>query len=321
MMRFVSVLLAVVILGALVLAGGVFYVVNEAYQVVITQFGEPIGEPVTKAGLHLKTPFIQQAHYFDKRLIEWDGMPTQIPTKDKKFILIDEVARWRITDPLLFMQTVGNELGAMARLNDIIGSATRDVVTGHILQEAVRSSNRLLDEPIETGEDIILPAEVGERIEKGRDELTRLILARASELVPSYGIELVDMRVKRINYIEEVRQKIYDRMIAERKQAAEKSRSEGQGKRAEIEGQMEKELKRITSEAYRTAQEVKGQADAESTAVYAEAFNKDPEFYTFLKTLETYRSTVDDSSTLILTTDSDYFRYLKRLTGSASGAK
>lgn len=321
MARFISVLIVIGIFGAVVLAGGVFYVVNEAQQVVITQFGKPIGEPVTKAGLHVKTPFIQQAHYFDKRLIEWDGIPTQIPTKDKKFILIDELARWRITEPLLFMQTVGNELGAQARLNDIIASATRDVVTGHILQEMVRSSNRLLDEPLEAGEDIILPAEVGERIAKGRNELTRLILARASELVPSYGIELVDMRIKRINYIEEVRQKIYDRMIAERKQAAEKSRSEGQGKRAEIEGEMEKELKRITSEAYRTAQEIKGQADAEATQVYAEAFNKDPEFYMFVKTLETYRFTVDENSTLILTTDSDYFRYLKRLTGSASGAR
>jgi membrane protease subunit HflC len=212
-------------------------------------------------------------------------------------------------------------LGAQTRLSDIIGSATRDVVTGHILQEVVRSSNRLLDEPLAAGEDIILPAEVGERIDKGRDELTRLILARASELVPSYGIELVDMRIKRINYIEEVRQKIYDRMIAERKQAAEKSRSEGQGKRAEIEGQMAKELKKITSEAYRKAQEVKGQADAAATAVYAEAFNQDPEFYTFLKTLESYRFTVNGDSTLILTTDSDYFHYLKRLTGGAGDAR
>jgi membrane protease subunit HflC len=321
MTRAISVLLVIAIFGALAIAGGVFFVVNEAQQVVITQFGEPMGQPITKAGLHLKRPFIQQAHYFDRRLIEWDGLPTQIPTRDKKFIQMDELARWRITDPLLFMQTVGNELGAHARLNDIIASATRDVVTGHNLQEVVRSSNRLLDEPIEAGEDIILPAEVGERISKGREELTRLILARASELVPSYGIELVDMRVKRINYIEEVRQKIYDRMIAERKQAAEKSRSEGQGKRAEVEGEMEKELKRITSEAYRTAQEIKGQADAEATAVYAEAFNQDPEFYTFLKTLETYRSTVNADSTLILTTDSDYFRYLKRLTGDTSGAK
>jgi membrane protease subunit HflC len=319
--RAISGLAAFLLVGAAVLAGGMLYVVDEAHQVVITQFGEPIGSPVTRAGLHVKRPFIQQAHYFDKRLIEWDGVPTQIPTKDKKFILIDELARWRITDPLLFMQTVSNELSAQARLNDIIASATRDVVTGHILQEMVRSTNRLLDEPIQAGEDIILPAEVGERIEKGRDELTRLILARASELVPSYGIELVDMRIKRINYIEEVREKIYDRMIAERKQAAEKSRSEGQGKRAEIEGQMEKELKIITSEAYRRAQEIKGQADAEATRVYAEALDKDPEFYTFVKTLETYRATVDENSTLILTTDSDYFRFLKRLTGSAAGAK
>jgi membrane protease subunit HflC len=321
MARVASGLAALLLLGALILAGGMLYIVDEAHQVVITQFGEPIGAPITAAGLHVKRPFVQQAHYFDKRLIEWDGVPTQIPTKDKKFILIDELARWRITDPLLFLQTVGNELGAQARLNDIIASATRDVVTGHILQEMVRSSNRLLDEPIQAGEDIILPAEVGERIEKGRDELTRLILARASELIPSYGIELMDMRIKRINYIEEVREKIYDRMVAERKQAAEKSRSEGQGKRAEIEGQMEKELKIITSEAYRKAQEIKGQADAEATQVYAEALGNDPEFYMFLKTLESYRATVDENSTLILTTDSDYFRYLKRLTGGAQDVK
>ena len=320
-MRTFSALLVVAIFGGLAIAGGVFFVVNEAQQVVITQFGEPMGEPITKAGLHVKAPFIQQAHYFDRRLIEWDGLPTQIPTRDKKFILMDETARWRITEPLLFMQTVGNELGAQTRLSDIIASATRDVVTSQNLQEVVRSSNRLLDEPIEAGEDIILPAEVGERISKGREKLTRLILAKASELVPSYGIELLDMRIKRVNYIEEVRQKIYDRMIAERKQAAEKSRAEGQGKRAEIEGQMEKELKKITSEAYRKAQEIKGQADAEATGIYAEAFNKDPEFYAFLRTLETYRSTVDEASTIILTTDSDYFRYLKRLTGGSSGAK
>lgn len=315
-MRVVSVLLVAVIFGVLAVLGGALYVVNEAQQVVITQFGDPIGEPITKAGLHVKMPFIQQAHYFDRRLIEWDGLPTQIPTRDKKFIMMDETARWRITAPLLFLQTVGNELGAQTRLADIIASATRDVVTSHNLQEVVRSSNRLLDEPIEAGEDIILPAEVGERVSKGREELTRLILAKASELVPSYGIELVDMRIKRINYIEEVRQKIYDRMIAERKQAAEKSRSEGQGKRAEIEGRMAKELKKITSEAYRTAQELQGQADAEATQVYAEAFNKDPEFYAFLKTLESYRTTVDDASTVILTTDSDYFRYLKALAES-----
>ena len=314
-MRAATPLVIIGLVAFLIVAGGPFYALKEGQQVVITEFGRPIGKPITTAGLHFKKPYIHQARYFEKRLLEWDGDPTQIPTKDKKFIWIDETARWRIVDPLRFLQSVANEAGADRRLDGIIASATRDVVTNHVLQEVVRSSNRLLDEPRTKSEDTIAAEEV-DRISVGRDQLTRMILARASELTPTYGIELVDMRIKRINYVQEVRQKVYERMIAERKQAAEKYRSEGMGKKAAIEGQMEKELKLITSAAYRTAQELQGTADAEATGIYAGAYNKDPKFYTFLKTLETYRLTVDPNSTLILTTDSDYFKYLKGLSGS-----
>ncbi len=291
---------------------GVFYVVPETQQVVITQFGRPIGTPVNQAGLHFKKPFIQQANYFEKRLLEWDGSPNQIPTKDKRYIWVDTTARWRIADPLKFLQSVGSETGAHARLDDIIDSATRDYVTGHKLIEVVRNSNRLLSK-LEESEVAIESEDVVEKIKVGRDDLTRGILKQAKELIPQYGIELMDVRIKRINYVKEVRRKVYDRMISERKRAAEQYRSEGQGKKAEVEGEMKKELKRITSEAYRKAQEIKGKADAEAIKIYAEAYNKDPDFYSFLKTLETYKETIDGKSTIILTTDSDYYEYLKDL--------
>ena len=312
-MKALSALGFVVIAAVLVLAGGPFYIVQEFQQVIITQFGQPIGTPITEAGLHMKMPYVQQANYFEKRLLEWDGERTQIPTKDKKFILIDETARWRIKDPLLFFQSVGNVRGALERLNGVIASATRDVITNHILQELVRSSNRLLDQPRAEGDKDVITVEEVDPIKTGRTQLTRLVLARASELTPEYGIELVDMRIKRINYVEEVREKVYERMISERKRAAEQYRSEGQGKRAEVEGEMEKELKRITSGAYRTSQEIIGKADAETTGIYAAAYNKDPDFYTFLKTLETYRQTVDPNTTIIMTTESDYYKFLKKL--------
>ena len=317
-MRMAAPLVVAGILGFLILAGGPLYTVGEWQQVVITEFGRPVGGPVTQAGLHFKKPFIQQANYFDKRLLEWDGDPTQIPTKDKKFIWIDETARWRIVAPLTFLTSVANERGADARLDDIIASATRDVITGHILQEVVRSSNRLLEEQQQASDKpgVVVVAEEVDAISTGRNQITRMILARASELTPTYGIELVDMRIKRINYVQEVRRKVYDRMIAERKQAAEQYRSEGQGKRAEIEGEMEKELRRITSGATRKALGIQGEADAEATEIYAAAYNKDAEFYTFLKTLETYRTTLDSNSTVILTTDSEYFRYLKGISGN-----
>jgi membrane protease subunit HflC len=301
-----------VILVIVVLASGTLFVIDETKQVVITQFGKPVGGPITSAGLHFKTPFMQEAHYFEKRLLDWNGDPNQIPTKDKKYIWVDTIARWKIVDALKFLQSVENEMNAQSRMDDIINSATRDAVTGHLLVEAVRNTNRILNSE-DAGEDLIVTDEALERINVGRELLTRAILEKAKVLAPQYGIEIMDVRIKRVNYVEGVRNKVYDRMIAERKRAAEKYRSEGQGKSAEIEGQVGKELKLITSEAYRQAQIITGKADAQAINIYANAYNQDADFYSFLKTLETYHKTIDNNSTIILTTDSDYYKYLKEL--------
>ena len=314
MSRALTILVSIVVVAVILVGSGALYVVDETKQAVITQFGEPIGKPITKAGLYFKMPFIQTANYFEKRLLRWDGDPNQIPTRDKRYIWVDSTARWRIVDALKFMQSVGTIQGAYARLDDIVDAATRDSVSNLNLVETVRNSNELFGR-IKDGEGEESYAELRladlERVQVGRENLTRDILKRAREIVPSYGIELVDVRIKRINYIREVQKKVFDRMISERKRAAEQYRSEGQGKKAEIEGQMQKELQQIQSEAYRQAQEIKGKADAEAIRIYAEAYNKDPEFYSFLKTLETYHQTITSDSTLILTTDSDYFEYLK----------
>ena len=302
------------ILGFFVLLfiSGAFYIVNETDQVVITQFGKPVGESIKDAGLSFKIPFVQQVNCFEKRLLVWDGAPNQIPTKDKRYIWVDTTARWKIADPLKFLQSVITETGAHARLDDIIDSATRDAITANSLIEVVRNTDRVLS-VIKTQEGMQVTKEVIEKINLGRDALTRDILKQASKMVPQYGIELVDVRIKRINYVEEVRKKVYDRMISERNMVAEKYRSEGMGKKAEIDGEREKEKKQIISQAYRKAQEIKGKADARSTKIYASAYNNDPEFYSFIKTLDTYVSTVDKDSIIILTTESDYFKYLKEI--------
>ena len=293
---------------------GPLYVVPEGKQVIITQFGKPVGKPVTRAGLHFKVPFIQKAHYFEKRILEWDGYPNQIPTRDKKYLWVDTTARWRISDPLKFYQSVHDERGGQARLDDIIDAVVRDVITSHNLIEIVRSTNRILQEKERVGtEEEMLGEGAREKISVGREEIMRNILETARPLTREYGIELIDVKIKRVNYVEEVRKKAYERMIAERKRAAERYRSEGRGIRAEIEGKTEKELKKILSEAYRKSQEIKGKAESEVTRIYAEAYTKDPEFYSFLKTLETYRKTVDDKTTLILTTKSEIYRLLKEL--------
>lgn len=307
-----GIFVVLVILVIAAFGSGALFIVDETKQVVITQFGKPVGKPINSAGLHFRVPFVQQAHYFDKRILNWDGDPNQIPTKDKKYIWVDTTARWKIIDALKFLQSVGNETGAQSRLDDIINSATRDAVTNHLLVDAVRDSNRILESK-ELGEDAIFADEALERIEVGRQQLTRAILEKTKVLAPQYGIEIVDVRIKRVNYVEDVRNKVYDRMIAERKRAAEKYRSEGQGKSAEISGQVGKELKQITSEAYRQAQGLIGKADAEAINIYAQAYTQGPEFYSFLKTLETYQKTIDENTTIILTTDSDYYRYLKGL--------
>jgi len=315
-MKKIKILLGFIIvvfgLGVAAFATGLIYTVDETQQVVITQFGKPVGKPITKAGLHFKTPLIQKAQYFEKRLLDWDGDPNQIPTKDKKYIWVDTTARWHITDALKFLQSVTNEIGAHGRLDDIINSATRDVITSHLLVEAVRDSNRILNTEVE-GEDMIVIDEALERIDLGRGHLEDAILVKAKVIAPQYGIEIIDVRIKRINYVEDVRNKVYDRMIAERKRAAEKYRSEGQGKSAEIQGQTAKELKQITSDAYRQAQIITGKADAQAVSIYAKAYSQNPDFYSFLKTLESYGKTVDGESTVIMTTDSDYYKYFKSL--------
>jgi len=306
--------LIILVMGALLLifSGSPFFVVNEYEQAVITQFGKPIGTAKKKAGLYLKIPFIQKITYFDKRLLEWDGDPSEIPTKDKKYIWVDTIARWKISNPLRFYQSVYNERGGHAKLDNIIGSAVMDLVTSHNLVEIVRSSNRLLEENIISKKGFV-EKEALEKIKKGREKLRQAILKQAKELVPQYGIDLVDVRIKRVNYVEEVRRKVYDRMVSERMRAAEQYRSEGKGKKEEIEGQTNKELKTILSLAYKDAQKIKGKADKKATGIYAGAYSKNPEFFVFMKSLDAYSESLNKDSRIILTTDSDYFKYLKSL--------
>ncbi len=307
-MKTLPIILVPLIIVIIVLAS-TFFIVTETQQVVITEFGKPIRE-IKDPGLHTKKPFIQTVHYFDDRLLEWDGYPTQIPTLDKKYIWVDTFARWHITDPLKFLQSVRNESGAQARLDDIIDSAVRNQLTSHILVEAIRSSNRPMATEIGTEGEESAIVEIKE-IAFGRDVITRDILIEAQTITSQYGIELVDVQIKHINYVETVRRKVYDRMIAERKQMAEKYRSEGQALRMEILGKKERELKIVLSEAYRKSEEIKGRADGEATNIYAEAYNKDPEFYSFLRTMETYKDTLKQNTWIILTTEGDYFNYIK----------
>jgi membrane protease subunit HflC len=285
---------------------------EEGQQAVIVQFGRPVGEPVTQAGLHIKLPFVQEVRRFEKRLLIWDGDPNQIPTKGREFIWVDTTARWRITDAKTFLESVATESGAQSRQNDIIDSVVRDQVSSSELVELVRSAS--WEVPKERLEEV--PAEREEVLKKqvirGREEITRTILAKARKIIPQYGIELVDVRVKRLDYVESVREKVYARMISERKRIAAQFRSEGEGQSAEILGTMEKELRLIRSTAYRQVQEIQGKADAAATRVYGKAFGRDPEFYAFLRTLEVYGEKANKNSVMILTTDSDFYRYVKQ---------
>lgn len=312
----VAALLILLSVAGIVLVNSV-YIVDETEQVVITQFGEPVGGPVREPGLQWKRPFVQEIHKFDKRILNWVGYPSEVPTRDKKFIWVDTTGRWKITDPLLFLQTMRNERNAQSRLDDIMDGITRNHITRHTLVDVVRSTNDIMTVEKDEGEDAFIDSEY-EKVEIGREAITRDILEEAKEVVKEYGIELIDLRIKRINYIESVQKKVYDRMISERNRAAEQLRSEGLGYRAEIDGQRDKELKRITSEAYRKAQVLRGQADAEATKIYGEAFSKDPQFYFFLRTLESYPRTLPNSQ-LILSTDSEFLRYLKQI-DTASGS-
>ena len=293
----------------LALLGGAVYIVSETNQVVITQFGEPVGGTIIRPGLHLKIPFIQKANYFEKRWISWNGDPNQIPTRDKKYIWVDTYCRWRIADPLVFFQRVDNERNARSRLDDIVDGETRNTIAKFDLIEIVRSSNRAFE--ISEDAAVLDASEAISKIEAGRDKLAAIILENASKITPQFGVDLKDVRIKRVNYVDEVQRKVFDRMIAERRRIAAMYRSEGDGKSAEIRGQKERELKRIQSEAYKTAQEIKGKADAEATRIYAAAYNLDPELYQFMKSLDTYRAGLIKDTWLILTTDSELLKYLK----------
>ncbi len=292
-----------------------FYIVNEAEQVIITQFGEPVGDPIITPGLKVKVPIIQKVHRFDKRFLEWDGDANELPTRDKRFIWVDTYARWRISDPLKFFQRLRDERGAQTRLDDILDGETRNAIANHDLVEVIRSTNRT----VAADSSSLDEAGVLEHIEVGRDKIRMAVLERAQKRTEDLGIEILDVQFKRINYVEEVRRKVYERMIAERRRIADRFRSEGEGEASRIRGEKEKELKRIRSEAYRRAQEIMGQADARATAIYAGAYDRSDaarELYAFLKTLEAYKASIDEKTTLVLSTEGDFFKYL---TGRVGG--
>jgi len=301
--------LIVVVAAVIALAFFSAYTVDETEQVVITQFGKVIGEPKTEPGLYFRIPVIQNASYFPKNLQEWDGDPGQIPTQEKTYIWVDVFARWKIVDPIKFFQVVNNMVSAQGRLDDIIDPAVRNLIAENRLIETVRRTNRelefeLLDSDLK--EEVALT-----NITVGREKIEQAILEQAQPKLKPFGIELVDVKIKRVNYVEDVRKSVYERMIAERNKIAEKYRSEGKGEARKILGDKEKDLKEITSTAYRAAEEIKGKADAEATNIYASAFGLDPEFYSLLKTLETYQTTLDNNSSLVLSTDSEFLKYLK----------
>ena len=311
--------LGILVVAAVLTLAGSFYVVEEGQQAVILQFGRPVGATVSEAGLHFKVPFIQEVRRFDKRLLIWDGDPNQIPTAGREFIWVDSTARWRIVDPLKFLQSVATEAGAQSRLDDIIDSVVRDLVSANMLVELVRSASWQTpkEEVLEEASKEVVE-ELKKEIKLGREGLTRAVLSVVRKITPQYGIEVVDVRIKRLNYVESVREKVYARMVSERKQLAARFRSEGEGRSAEILGNMDKELREIRSEAYRTVQEVRGKGDATATKIYGDAYGRDKEFYAFSRTLESLKASKNKNATLVLTTDSDYYRYLKEANPSAT---
>jgi membrane protease subunit HflC len=309
---FVSIVIVILVFF---LFSGAFYTVNEWDQVIITQFGKTIGKPKIESGLRFKIPFIQEIHRYEKRIMRWDGDPKEIPTRDKRFIYVDTTARWRIVDAQKFLEVLGTYTQAYSKLDDIIDAVLRDYVSANPLVELVRTTNEM---PIveETEGKVLSPfqeATAPENVILGREKITRAILEEASKAMPAFGMKLVDVRIKRINYVEQVRKKVYERMVSERKRKAAQFRSEGEGKKAEILGQMEKELKSIISGAYRTSEEIRGDADAEATKIYGNAYGEDPAFYAFFKTLETYKDAAYKNAFVILGTDTDFYRFLKTI--------
>jgi membrane protease subunit HflC len=319
---------ALIFLLALLSVGSA-YTLPEGQQALITQFGRIVGQPVTQAGLHFKLPFVQDVRYFEKRILEWDGDSNQIPTKDKKFIWVDTTARWRILDAVKFAQTVRTEDAAQTRLSSILDGSTRDVISNHNLVEAVRNTNTLLEQAKKRSEalaaaekaeetttaTIELEEEITgelEAITVGRERLSDMIHSRAKEKLTELGIELIDVQLRRIAYEQSVEEKVYDRMISERKRIAEKIRSIGKGEQAKIRGKLNLDLKEIESKAYRESQEIKGRAEAEAINIYAKSLNQDPEFYEFTRTLDAYRKTLKDKGSFVMSTDSDFLRLMQQ---------
>lgn len=302
------ILLGLVVLTIIVVYDG-FYILEEGKQVVVTQFGAPVGTPVTKAGIHFKLPFVQVTNTFEKKVLIWDGEPNQIPTNDKTYIFLDVTARWRITDALKFMQAVKNETKAQSMLDDIIGGTVRDLVNKNDLIEIIRSSDWSPEAMSPTTEYI------GTKPKQGRDKIAISVLEQAAKVTPQYGITLIDVMIKRVNYIDSVQLTVYNRMISERKRIAAEKRSTGEGQKAEILGQVDRELKQIISEANREATAIRGKADAEATRIYGEAFTQDPEFYAFQKTLESYKTAIGSNTSLVLSSDTDLYQYMKDISG------
>lgn len=310
-MKNVKQIVPLIVLAVILLIGlDGFYIVDETEQVVITQFGNPVGEAVTEPGLRYKIPFIHTANYFDKRYLDWDGDRNQVPTKDKKFIFVNTYARWQITDPLQFFKRLRDERGAQSRLDDILDGETRNAVASHDLVEVVRSTNR---DPNSDATITEIVEDSLEAISVGRDSIQEKIQELANQRAEDLGLSILDFRFKRINYVEDVRQTVYDRMISERNRIADKFRSEGQGEAAQINGEKDRELKSIQSGAFRKAEEIRGKADAEATAIYAEAYNQSQsarELYNFTRTMESYGKVFDEQTSIILSTNSDFYRYL-----------
>lgn len=306
-----NIFILVLIIAGLIVLFQSAYIVQEKEQVVVTQFGKPVGEAVTEPGLHFKVPFVQKSNFFEKRYMEWDGDPNQVPTKDKKFIFVDTYARWQITDPLQFFKRLTNERGAQSRLDDILDGETRNFIAKNNIEEAVRTSNRELQQTDSMA--TVLTDSLVE-ISVGREQIQQMILESSNKQASDLGIAILDFRFKRINYVKEVRDQVYERMKSERFRIADEFRSEGQGEASRINGEKERELKRIQSEAFKQAEEIKGKADATAAAIYAGAYDKTSQarnLYAFLKSLETLKQTSRKETSLIISTDSEIYRYLK----------
>lgn len=320
-----SIGLAILVVALLIISNSIFFELSEGQQAIITQFGKPVGDPIVTAGLHMKTPFIQEVRYVDKRILSWDGFPNQIPTKDKKYIKVDTTARWRIVNALKFIQTVRNESGAKARLDAILDSATRDIISSENLVEAVRNSNSILDNIDEKrkimkelkaqGKPIIEEEITGEieKIQIGREKLSEKIAKSATKELKEFGIDLIDVQLRRISYESSVESKVYERMTSERQRVAQKIRSIGQGEKAKIEGRLSQDLREIKSEAYKQAEIIKGKGEAKALKIYALALSGDPRFYEFIKTMEVYKESIQGKAKFLMSSESDLFKYFKKV--------